>query len=291
MRTILTCALTGAFDTVSKNPAVPVTPAQLADSAIEAAKAGAAIVHIHVRDPETTQASMEFELYREVVERIRNSGTDMVINLTTGAGGRYIPSKDDPSVAASGTTYATPEKRVAHVLALKPEICTLDVGTLNFGENPFMNTPAHLRAMAEMIRDAGVKPEIEVFDTGHIVQAQDLINAGLITGRPMFQICLGIKYGAPADVEALVSMRRRLPANAHWGAFGVAQMQFPLAAVTAAMGGNVRVGLEDNLYLSRGVLAPSNRELVERAVVLCEAQNVTIATPDEAREILGLTGR
>lgn len=289
MKIILTCAITGAFDTVGKNPAVPVTPAQIADSAIDAARAGAAIVHIHVRDPETTRASMEFDLYREVVERIRDSGTDVIINLTTGAGGRYIPSREDPAVAAPGTSLSTPERRVEHVLALKPEICTLDVGTLNFGESPFMNTPPHLRAMAAMIRDAGVKPEIEVFDTGHITQAQELIDAGLIVGRPMFQICLGIKYGAPADVEALVAMRRRLPADAHWGAFGVSHTQFPMAAVTAAMGGNVRVGFEDNLYISRGVLATSNRQLVERAVILCEAQNVAIASPQEARDILELT--
>src|SRR5690606_12474687 len=181
-----------------------------------------------------------------------------------------------------GTSLATPERRVEHVLTLKPEICTLDVGTLNFGEIPFMSTPPHLRTMTAMIRDAGVKPEIEVFDTGHITQAQELIDAGLIIGRPMFQICLGIKYGAPADVEALVAMRRRLPADAHWGAFGVSHTQFPMAAVTSAMGGNVRVGFEDNLYISRGVLATSNRQLVERAVVLCEAQNVAIASPQEA---------
>ena len=290
MKTILTCAITGSFDTARRNPAVPVTPAQIADSAIDAARAGAAIVHIHVRDPATTLASMEFDLYREVVERLRGSGVDMIINLTTGAGGRYVPSDADPAVAGPGTSLSSPLKRVEHVLALKPEICTLDVGTLNFGESPFVNTPGHLREMAALIRDAGVKPELEVFDTGHVTQALDLIAAGLVVGQPMFQLCLGIRYGAPADAEALVALRRRLPDDARWGAFGVGHAQFAIAAMTAAMGGNVRVGLEDNLFLSRGCLAPSNRALVERAVQICHPLNLELATADEAREILGLRG-
>lgn len=288
MKTILTCAITGAFDTAGKNPAVPVTPAQIADSAIDAAKAGAAIVHIHVRDPVTRQASMDFNLYRDCVQQIRTSGVDVILNLTTGAGGRYVPSAENPAIAGPGTSLALPLRRVEHVLELKPEICTLDVGTLNFGQSPFINTPCHLREMAAMIRDAGVKPELEVFDTGHITQAEELINSGLVVGRPMFQLCLGINYGAPADAESVVALRRRLPANAHWGAFGVAHTQFPIAAITAAMGGNVRVGLEDNLYMSRGILAPSNAALVTRAVEICAALNISVATPREARDILGL---
>ncbi len=288
-RTIVTCALTGSFDTPKKNPAVPVTPEQIARSALDAAAAGAAIVHIHVRDPATGAPSMELALYREVVERIRERNGDVILNLTTGAGGRFVPGETDPAVAGPGTTFVTPEARTRHVGALKPEICTLDIATMNFGEHLFLNTPAHLRAMAKAIREAGVKPEIEVFDLGHIELARHLITEGHLAQPPLFQLCLGIPWGAPATPETLVALRARLPEDAVWSAFGIGRAEFPMLAVAAGMGGHVRVGLEDNLYLGRGQLAPSNAALVEKAVSLLAHVDRTPASPAEARAILGLT--
>lgn len=288
-RTIVTCALTGSFDTPKKNPAVPVTPRQIAQSALDAASAGAAIVHIHVRDPETGAPSMELALYREVVERIRERNGDVILNLTTGAGGRFVPGEADPAVAGPGTTFVTPEARTRHVGELKPEICTLDIATMNFGEHLFLNTPSHLRAMARAIREAGVKPEIEVFDLGHIELARHLITEGHLARPPLFQLCLGIPWGAPATPETLVAMRARLPEDAVWSAFGIGRAEFPMLAVAAGMGGHVRVGLEDNLYLGRGKLAPSNAALVEKAVSLLAHIDREPATPAEARAILGLT--
>jgi uncharacterized protein (DUF849 family) len=208
-KTVITCALTGSFDTASKNPAVPVSPQAIAQSALEAAAAGAAIVHIHVRDPATGKPSMELSLYREVVERIREKNADVVLNLTTGAGGRYVAGDPDPAVAGPGTTLASPEARTRHVTALKPEICTLDVATMNFGEHAFMNTPAHLRAMAALIREAGAKPEIEVFDLGQIELARHLLAEGHLDSPPMFQICLGIPWGR--DVVGLRHLAGRVP--------------------------------------------------------------------------------
>lgn len=287
---VITCAVTGSADTTGKNLAVPVSPEQIATSALDAAKAGAAIVHIHVRDLKTTKASMELPLYEEVVRRIREKNDDVVINLTTGSGGRFSPGVEDPKIGGPGTTLATPEERVRHVEALKPEICTLDVATLNFGETVFINTPAHLRVMAERAKAAGVKPEVEVFDLGHIELAKRLIADGYIAEPPMFQLCLGIPWGAPATPETMASMRDRLPANAVWSAFGISRTEFPMAAVAAALGGHVRVGLEDNLYLSRGQLAPSNAALVEKAVTLLELLDYSIAKPADARQIFGLRG-
>ena len=289
-KTVITCALTGSFDTASKNPAVPVSPQAIAQSALEAAAAGAAIVHIHVRDPATGKPSMELALYREVVERIREKNADVVLNLTTGAGGRYVAGDPDPAVAGPGTTLASPEARTRHVTALRPEICTLDVATMNFGEHAFMNTPAHLRAMAAMIRDAGAKPEIEVFDLGQIELARHLLAEGHLDSPPLFQICLGIPWGAPATPETLLQMRDRLPKDALWSAFGISRAEFPMVALAATAGGHVRVGLEDNLYLARGTLAPSNAALVEKAVSLLAHLDCAPATPAEARAIFGLPG-
>jgi uncharacterized protein (DUF849 family) len=288
-KTVITCALTGSFDTPSKNPAVPVTPEQIASSALDAAKAGAAVVHIHVRDPKTTKPSMELALYREVVERIREKNDDVVLNLTTGAGGRFIPDAAEPRKAGEGTTLTTPAIRLRHVEALKPEICTLDVATMNFGEHAFVNVPAHLREMADRAKAAGAKPEIEVFDLGHIELAKRLIAEGHLAEPPLFQICLGIPYGAPATPETLLHMRDRLPTNAAWSAFGISRAEFPMAAVAVAAGGNVRVGLEDNLYLGKGQLAPSNAALVERAATIVELLDSSVATPAETRAIFGLT--
>jgi uncharacterized protein (DUF849 family) len=287
-KTVITCALTGSFDTPSKNPAVPVTPVEIANSALDAAKAGAAVVHIHVRDPKTTKPSMELELYREVVDRIREKNDQVVLNLTTGPGGRFIPDAAEPRKAADGTTLTTPAVRMRHIEAIRPPICTLDVATLNFGEHAFVNVPSHLREMADRAKAAGSKPEIEVFDLGHIELAKRLIAEGHLAEPPLFQLCLGIPYGAPATPETLILMRGQLPKNAAWSAFGISRAEFPMAAVAVAAGGNVRVGLEDNLYLGKGHLAPSNAALVERAATIVELLDGSVASPAEAREIFGL---
>ncbi|MGY8994970.1 MAG: 3-keto-5-aminohexanoate cleavage protein, partial [Alphaproteobacteria bacterium] len=265
----ITCALTGAGDTTDKSPHVPVTPEQIANSAIAAAKAGAAIAHIHVRDIATGQGNRDRNNFREVVARIRDSDTDVIINLTTGMGGDYVPDPDDPSRAAEGSDMASPEDRVLHIEELLPEICSLDIATMNFTHGAFMNVPAHLRIMADRIKAAGVKPELECFDLGHVRLANQLIKEGHLEEPPLFQLCLGVPWGAPADPESLLAMRNLLPENAHWSAFGISRMQIPIAAQSVIGGGNVRVGLEDNLYLDRGVLA-TNEQLVERAVGVVE---------------------
>lgn len=287
-KTIVTCALTGGFDTVDKNPAVPVSPAQIAKSALDAANAGAAIVHIHVRDPKTGKPSMALELYEETVQRIRTVNRDVILNLTTGAGGRFIPGAEDPRIAAEGSTLTTPAVRMRHIEKIKPEICTLDCGSMNFGPHVFINTPAHLAEMAATAKKAGTKPEIEVFDLGHIELAKKLIADGVIAAPPLFQLCLGISFGAPATPEAMLAMRNNLPAGALWCAFGIGRTQFPLVAQTVLYGGHVRVGLEDNLYLERGKLASSNAVLVERAVEIIRIIGGDIATTAEARHTLGL---
>ena len=285
---IITCAVTGGADSVGKHPAIPVTPEQIATSAIDAAKAGAAIVHIHVRDPATGKGSMEFEHYREVVERIRGSGVDVVINLTTGPGASYVPSEEDPGVNSAGFVMAKPAARVRHVRELRPEVCTLDLATMNFGERVFMNTPAHLREMARLIREAGAVPELEVFDTGQVRLAHRLIEEGALATPCMIQICLGIAYGAPATPEAMIMMRDMLPQPCVWAGFGISRQEFPMVAQAVILGGHVRVGLEDNLYLDQGVFAPSNAALVERAVQIVTALGERVASPAAARKILNL---
>lgn len=285
---IVTCAITGGGDTVGKNPAIPVTPEQIATSSLEAAKAGAAIVHIHVRDPKTGKPSSKLELYREAVDRIRAVNTDVIINLTTGAGARYIPSDENPAVGGAGTTLMSPEARVRHVQELRPEICTLDITTMNFGEFVFVNTPAHLRAMAKAVNAIGVLPELELFDTGNLRLAKHLIEEGVLKAPAMFQICLGVPWGAPATTEAMMFMRDMLPAGSFWTGFGISGQQFPMVAQAILLGGHVRVGLEDNLYLERGVLAPSNAAMVEKAVKIVNALDAAPASPAEARRILGL---
>jgi uncharacterized protein (DUF849 family) len=286
---IITCALTGSATLSSKNKAVPVTPREIADSAIEAARAGAAIVHIHVRDPETGQASMRTDLYRETVQRIRDNGTDVIVNLTTGPGARFVPGDDDPRIGGAGTTLKPWTERVAHVEELKPEVCSLDVGSMNFGEHVFVNTPAHLRKMAAAIRNIGTKPELEVFDLGHIQLARRLVGDGLVAPPPLFQICLGIPWGAPATPESMLAMRNNLPTDALWAGFGIGAKQFAMVAQAVLLGGHVRVGLEDNLYLRRGVPAPSNAALVERAVEIIDQLGEQPASVNEARSILNLS--
>jgi uncharacterized protein (DUF849 family) len=286
---IVSCAVTGGSDTVSKNPAVPVTPRQIADQCIEAAEAGAAIVHVHVRDPQTTGPSMDVALYAEVVEYLRASATDVLINLTTGIGARFDPGDDDPAVAGPGSNFKRPDERVAHVLALRPDLCSLDMGTLNFGDRAFINTAAHLREMARLVTAAGVLPELEIFEPGHLRLALDMMTRDLLPRNAFFQLCLGIPWGSPADPETMLYLRNSLPPSAEWSAFGVGPKQFPMAAQAMLLGGNLRVGLEDNLYLERGVLAPGNGALVEKAVRILGELGASPASPAEARKRLGLS--
>ena len=288
---VVTCAVTGAGDTLERHPGVPVTPRQIADAAIEAAKCGAAVAHIHVRDPETGKGSRDPELFKQVVDMVRSSGTDVVINLTAGMGGDWVPSQSDPAQPGPGTDMIGPIERLAHVRELLPEICSLDCGTLNFGDgdNIYISTPPTLRKMAELTLDWGVKPELEVFDLGHIRFARQMISEGLIAAPPMFQICLGIPWGADQSVDTMKVMKDHLPPEASWAGFGISRLQMPMAAAAVAMGGNVRVGLEDNLYLDRGVLA-SNGQLVDRVIEIIERMGGRALTPQEARNKLKLRG-
>jgi len=268
----ITCAVTGSGDTTSKSDLVPVTPKEIAESAIEAAKAGAAIAHCHVRDPETGAPARDLNLYREVVDRIRSSDTDVVINLTAGMGGDIIiGSAEAPLPLADSTDMVGASVRTEHVRELLPEICTLDCGTMNFSHGDYImaNTPSMLRAMAKQMQDAGVRPEIEVFDTGHLVLAKDLVKEGLIDDPVLVQLCMGIPYGAPDDINSLMAMVNNMPEGWIYSAFSIGRGQLPYATLAPITGGNVRVGLEDNIYLSRGKLA-TNAQLVERAVTINE---------------------
>ena len=288
---VVTCAVTGAGDTTGRSPHVPVTPKEIADAAIEAAKAGAAIAHIHARDLETGQGSRDPKLFKEIVDRVRDSGTDVVINLTAGMGGDWISDRANPSMPGSGTDMIGPEERLAHVAECQPEICSMDCGTLNFSDTDmiYISTPPTLRKMASMVQEWGVKPEMEVFDLGHIRFAKQMVVEGLIDAPPMFQLCLGIPWGADQDVETMVAMKSQLPSEASWASFGISRGQMPMAAAAVALGGNVRVGLEDNIYLDRGVLA-TNGQLVTRAVEIIERMGARAVSPQEARNKLKLRG-
>jgi uncharacterized protein (DUF849 family) len=268
-----------------------VTPAQIAQSAIEAARAGAAVVHLHVRDPETGKGSRDKALFRETVDRVRDSGVDVVINLTAGMGGDWVPDAENPALPGPGTDMIGPEERLAHIHECMPDICSLDCGTLNFGDgdNIYISTPPTLRRMAQLTMEWGVKPELEVFELGHIRFARAMIAEGLVAEPPMFQICLGIPWGADQSVDTMKVMKDHLPAGANWAGFGISRMQMPMAAAAVAMGGNVRVGLEDNLFLDRGVLA-TNAQLVTRVIEIIERMGARAVTPAEARARLKLRG-
>ena len=284
---IISCAVTGSGNTTGISPFVPVTPKQIADDALAAHAAGAAVVHIHVRHPETGAPSRDVALYREVVERIRLASSFVILNLTTGIGARFSPDETDPN-RNSAPGMALPEDRISHVLELKPEICSLDVATMNFGGHAFVNTPDHIARIAQAVRSASVRPELEVFDLGHIALAKSLYAKGLFVDPPYFQLCLGVPWGAPATTESMLAMRAMLPANANWSAFGVAAQHFPTVAMAVVNGGHVRVGLEDNLYMAKGVLAEGNAPMVARAVRIVREIGADIASPAEARKILGL---
>ena len=285
--TIISCAITGNITTVESTPYLPVTPEQIASSSLEAVRAGAAIVHIHVRHPDG-RPSMEMQHYREVVDRLRAADEDVIINLTTGPGQRYVPSEVDPAVAAPGTTLMVPKRRVEHILALRPELCSLDFNTMYSGNSVVINTPRNLAIMAEIIRNAGVRPELEVFDSGDIQLANQFIQEGRLDAPALFQIVLGVRYGAIATTETLAYMKSLLPAGSHWAAFGIGRWEFPMLAQAFLLGGHVRVGLEDNIYLEKGVLAKGNAELVRKAARIVKDLGGSIATPAETREILGL---
>ena len=287
---IVTCAVTGAGDTVGRHPAIPVTPQQIADAAVEAAKAGATVVHCHVRDPHTGKGSRNPDLYRELVERIRSSGVDMILNLTAGMGGDLeIGPGEEPMQFGKGTDLVGGLTRLIHVEELRPEICTLDCGSLNFGDGDYVyvSTPNQLRAGARRLLELGVKPELEVFDTGHLWFAKQMLKEGLLGDSPLFQLCLGIPWGAPADTTTMKAMVDNMPPGAIWAGFGIGKMQMPMVAQAILLGGNVRVGLEDNLWLDKGVYA-SNGALVERASSLISHMGARVLTPEEGRKKLGL---
>jgi uncharacterized protein (DUF849 family) len=286
---IISCAITGGSDTKHMNPAVPVTPEEIANEAIAAHDVGASIAHIHVRDPKTAKASMDSKLYKEVVDRLRDAGCPILINLTTGPGGILAVEPDAPHNFISGSTLSSAEERIQHIYENKPDLCTLDVTTMNYSDVAVTNTKAMLEKMAGLIQKIGVKIEMEVFDTGQLWQASDMCNRGIIADpNPLFQLCLGIPWGGRATMESMQLMRDQLPSNAKWAAFGISQLEFPMVAAAVVLGGHVRVGMEDNLYLSRGVLTPGNTPLVERAVKIIESIGEYPASVNEAREILGL---
>ncbi len=288
-KTFITCAITGNLTRPEQSPYLPITPQQIADSALEAAEAGAAIAHIHVRDPATGRPSMSIDLYRDVMDRIRSRNRDLIINLTTGPGGRFVPSDEDPKVAGPGTTLMLPEKRVEHVEILRPDICTLDLNTMNSGGEVVINTPRNVRKMAARIKAAGVLPEIELFDSGDCHLARDMFADGSLQGPGLFSLVLGVKYGFSATPETMFYARSLLPPGAIWSGFGIGRAEFAMVAQAWLLGGHVRVGMEDNLYMSRGVLAKTNAELVAHAAGILRSLGASIATAREARVMLGLS--
>ncbi len=288
-KTILTCAVTGNLTSRDQHPGLPVTPKEIAAAAVGAAKAGAAIVHLHVRDPLTGKGSMDLALYDEVVARLRDQDSSVIINLTTGEGGRFIPSEDEPRLAAAGTTLAHPDARVAHVEKLKPELCSLDFDTMWSGQAAVINPPRSVARMAARIYAAGVRPEIEIFDSGDLHMAKHFLEQGILRAPLLVQFVLGVRYGAVANPETLLFLVSQLPPGSLWSGFGIGRHEFPMLAQAWLLGGHVRVGMEDNIYIRQGELCRDNAELVEKAVDLVELLGGSIASPDEARAMLDLT--
>ncbi|WP_424930174.1 3-keto-5-aminohexanoate cleavage protein [Amaricoccus tamworthensis] len=290
----ITAAITGSGSTQDRSPHVPRSPKQIADSAIDAAKAGAAIVHCHVREPETGVPSRKVELYREVTELIRSSGTDVVLNLTAGMGGDMVfGSTEQPlPLNSEGTDMVGATERMAHVVECLPEICTLDCGTMNFAEADYVmtNTPGMLRAMGGMMTELGVKPEIEAFDTGHLWFAQQMVSEGVLAPKALVQLCMGVPWGAPNDLNTFMAMVNNVPADWAWSAFSLGRDQMPYVAASVLAGGNVRVGLEDNLMLEKGVFA-TNAQLVEKAARIVMDLGSSLMGPGDVRSKLGLTKR
>lgn len=289
----ITCAITGSGNTQDRSSNVPRSPKQIADSAISAAKEGAAIVHCHVRDPETGAPSRDPALYRELTERIRDSKTDVVLNLTSGMGGdMFFGPPSAPLPLQNDTDMGSAESRMEPIADCLPEICTLDCGTMNFGEGDYVmtNTPDMLRTMGRMMTELGIKPEIEAFDTGHLWFAKQLVEEGIIEGPALVQLCMGIPWGAPNDLNTYMAMVNNIPSDWHWSSFSISRDQMPYVAASVLAGGNVRVGLEDNIWLEKDVLA-TNESLVHKATTIIEAMGSTIMNPEEVRNLLGLTKR
>jgi uncharacterized protein (DUF849 family) len=290
-KVIITCAVTGNLTTPEQTPHLPITPEQIAEACLGAADAGAAIVHIHVRDPLTGRPSMLLDHYVDVVQRIRARNPELILNITTGPGGRFVPARDDPKVAAEGTTLTVPEKRVEHIAVLRPNICTLDLNTMNSGREVVINTPGNVRRMAKVIAEAGVKPEIELFDSGDIALMRDLLADGTLQGPVLCSFVMGVRYGFQPSPETVLYARDQLPNDAEFTAIGIGKAAFTTVAQSYLAGGHVRVGLEDSVYLSRGRLAASNAEMVAKARRIVEDLGGTIATVEEARSIVGLPAR
>jgi uncharacterized protein (DUF849 family) len=288
-KTILTVAVTGNLTTVQQHPGLPCTPEQIANACLESAKAGAAVAHIHVRYPDG-RPSMELAHYRETVERIRDKNSELIINLTTGPGGRFVPSKDDPKIAGPGTSILHPLKRVEHIVELKPDIATLDLNTMWSGTAAVINTPENVTIMANEIQNAGVKPELEVFDSGDIQLAHALLDQGILKSPPLFQIVMGVRYGFISTPQTLVYAHSLLPKDAMWAAFAIGRWEFPMLTQAWFLGGHVRVGMEDNVYISKGKLTAGNAELCEKAARILDDLGAELATAKEARAILGLRG-
>ena len=287
-KVFITCAITGNLTKPEQSPHLPITPQQIAEAALEAAEAGAAIAHIHVRDPGTGRPSMELSLYEEVVARIRAGNPELIINLTTGPGGRFVPSEQDPKIAGPGTTLMVPEERVAHVGALRPDICTLDLNTMNSGGEVVINTPANVRRMAKVITEAGVRPEIELFDSGDIALLNDLIKDGTLQPKPLTSFVMGVRYGFQPSPETVLYARGLLPEGALFTAIGIGRSAFQSVALSYLAGGHIRVGLEDGVFIDHGVLAPSNAALVKKARRIVGDLGGAVATPQEARALIGL---
>src|SRR5258707_8488538 len=285
---VITCAVTGSLTTPEMTPHLPITPEQIADACLGAGEAGAAVVHIHVRDPATGRPSMELAYYRDVVERIRAKNPELILNITTGPGGRFVPGEEDPKVAGQGTTLTGAEPRVAHIPILKPDICTLDLNTMTFGKEIVINTPKNIRRMAAIMRTAGVKPEIELFDSGDVALCHDLLRDGSIDGPILCSVVMGVKYGFQSSPETVLYARSLLPPGAAWTAFGTGRSAFPMVAQSYLAGGHVRVGLEYAIYLQRGVLADTNAAMVEKARNIIEMLGGQATSATEARAHLGL---
>lgn len=285
--TILSCAVTGNHTTREHHPRLPVTPQEIADACIEAGRAGASIAHIHVRDPKTGAPSIALEHYAEVVRLLRASGSDILINLTTGPGGRYAPTPGDPGKPGPRTMLLKAYERVEHVVKLKPDLCSLDLNTMWFGPSAVINAPDVIREMAGLMNDAGVKPELEVFDSGDFMLAADLVADGTLKTPTLFQIVMGVKYGLEASPATLLYAQSRLPQPCEWAAFGIGRHEFPIVALASVMGGHCRVGMEDNVFISKGKLCDGNGELCAKAANIIELLGGKVATPAETREILG----
>lgn len=289
-KTILTAAITGNLMTPESSPHLPVTPAQIAQQALDAATAGAAIVHLHVRDPETAKGSMRLDLYSELVERIRAENSEVLLNLTTGEGGRFIPSDDDPQIAATGSTLCAPEKRVAHVENLRPDICTLDFNTMWSGQASVINSPRNLEIMAGRIYATDVKPEIEIFDSGDLHMVKDFVARGVLRTPLMVQMVLGVRFGAVANPATMAYLVSQLPEGTQWAAFGIGRMAFPMLAQAWLLGGHIRIGMEDTAHITKGQHCESNAQLVDKAKRMITDLGGDLAHPDEARDILGIAG-